>query len=107
MTALTPTTGDVRRILADLIAFDTISHNSNLALIDYVAAYLAGHGINAHVLKAKGQPKANMVATIGPNVPGGVVLSGHTDVVPIEGQDWSRPAFELTEDEGGDRKSVV
>lgn len=95
-----PTTAMVKEVLADLIAFDTTSHLSNLALIDYVKAYLARLGVEAHVLKADGQPKANLVATIGPNEPGGVILSGHTDVVPIEGQDWTRPAFELTEDAG-------
>ncbi len=100
MTLPQPSTDDIRRILADLIAFDTVSCNSNMALIEYVCAYLAGFGVHAHVLKAKDQPKANMVATIGPNVPGGVVLSGHTDVVPIEGQDWSKPAFELSEENG-------
>lgn len=100
MTLPKPSIGDLQRLLTDLIAFDTVSCNSNMALIEYVSDYLAGFGVKAHVLKAKGQPKANMVATIGPNVPGGVVLSGHTDVVPIEGQDWSKPAFELTE-EGG------
>lgn len=90
----------INSILADLIAFDTTSHRSNMALIDYITAYLARYGVDAHVLKADGQPKANLVATIGPNAPGGVVLSGHTDVVPIEGQDWTKPAFDLTEDLG-------
>lgn len=92
--------GEVRRILADLIAFDTTSHRSNLDLIHYIRDYLAQFGVEAKVLMSKDQPKANMVATIGPNVPGGVVLSGHTDVVPIEGQDWTVPAFELSEQHG-------
>lgn len=92
--------GDVRRILADLIAFDTTSHRSNLELIHYIRDYLAEFGVEAKVLMAKDQPKANMVATIGPNVAGGVVLSGHTDVVPVEGQDWTFPAFELSEQNG-------
>lgn len=98
--SIAPTIADIKRILADLIAFDTVSRNSNLALIDYVTAYLARFGIKAHVLKAKDQPKANMVATIGPNGAGGIVLSGHTDVVPVDGQDWTHPAFELTEAAG-------
>lgn len=91
---------DITRLLSDLIAFDTTSSKSNLALIDYVVDYLQEHGVQATVLKSESQPKANMVATIGPNVPGGVVLSGHTDVVPIEGQNWSVPAFDMTEQDG-------
>lgn len=86
----------IRTILADLIAFDTTSHRSNMDLIDYVRDYLARHEIKAAVLKAEGQPKANLVATIGANEPGGIVLSGHTDVVPVEGQEWTMPPFELS-----------
>lgn len=100
MTLAAPTTNDIKAILADLIAFDTTSHKSNLALIHYIAEYLARFGVNAKVLEADGQPKANLVATLGPNVPGGVVLSGHTDVVPVAGQTWTRPAFALSEDGG-------
>ncbi len=95
-----PTTKGIRDILVDLIAFDTTSHKSNLDLIGYIADYLAGFGVEAKVLQADGQPKANMVATIGPNVPGGIVLSGHTDVVPVEGQAWTKPAFALSEENG-------
>lgn len=87
---------EIESILADLIAFDTTSHRSNLELIAYIEKYLAGFGVKATVLNAEGQAKANLLATIGPNVPGGVVLSGHTDVVPVEGQAWSAPPFELT-----------
>jgi len=95
-----PSSANIKAILADLIAFDTTSHRSNLELIDYIVAYLADFNIQAKVLAADGQAKANLVATIGPNVPGGVVLSGHTDVVPVAGQAWTKPAFQLTE-EGG------
>lgn len=90
-------TSDIKNILNDLIGFDTTSHRSNLELINYVEAYLAKHGVDAHVLHAEGQPKANLIATIGPNVPGGVVLSGHTDVVPVDGQEWHTPPFEMTD----------
>jgi acetylornithine deacetylase len=86
----------IETILADLIAFDTTSHRSNLDLIAYIEKYLAGFGVKAVVLNADGQAKANLLATIGPNVPDGVVLSGHTDVVPVEGQAWRTPPFELT-----------
>ncbi len=97
MSAQRPEIDDILSILGELIAFDTTSHRSNLDLINHVAAFLEGHGVEARVLHANGQPKANLVATIGANVPGGVVLSGHTDVVPIEGQDWTFPAFDLSQ----------
>ncbi|WP_262695600.1 acetylornithine deacetylase [Kordiimonas aquimaris] len=91
---------DTKDILSDLIGFDTTSHRSNLALIDYIEKYLAKHGVHAHVLHAAEQAKANLIATIGPNVPGGVVLSGHTDVVPVDGQDWHTPPFKMTDKDG-------
>ncbi len=83
-------------ILARLIAFDTTSRDSNLALIEYVEALLAGLGVESHrVMNADGT-KANLYATLGPSVPGGVVLSGHSDVVPVDGQSWSSDPFVLT-----------
>lgn len=83
-------------ILARLIAFDTTSRDSNLALIEYVEALLAGLGVESHrVMNADGT-KANLYATLGPSVPGGVVLSGHSDVVPVDGQAWSSDPFVLT-----------
>ncbi len=84
-------------ILESLIAFDTTSRNSNLELIGWVEALLADQGIASHrVLNADGS-KANLHATIGPMVEGGVILSGHSDVVPVDGQDWSSDPFVLTE----------
>jgi len=83
------------RILARLIAFDTTSRNSNLALIDFVADYLAGLGVEAEVFHDPEQPKANLFATIGPPDVPGIVLSGHSDVVPVDGQPWSREPFAL------------
>jgi acetylornithine deacetylase len=80
-------------ILADLIAFDTVSARSNRALIDHVAAYLAGLGVAAQVLPSPDGNKASLWATIGPAVDGGIVLSGHSDVVPVEGQPWSSDPF--------------
>ncbi|MDB5685558.1 MAG: argE [Rhizorhabdus sp.] len=82
-------------LLADLIAFDTVSARSNRALIDHVAAYLNGLGIPAQVLPSPDGAKANLWATIGPNVDGGIVLSGHSDVVPVEGQAWSSDPFAM------------
>lgn len=83
-------------LLAELVAFDTTSHLSNRALISFVARYLSEHGIvSTEIVNADGT-KANLFATIGPQCDGGVVLSGHTDVVPVTGQRWSQDPFALT-----------
>ena len=83
-------------ILETLVAFDTTSHRSNLALIDWIEAYLAGHGVTAERLANADGIKSNLLATIGPKVEGGVILSGHTDVVPVDGQPWTSDPFVLT-----------
>jgi acetylornithine deacetylase len=93
MTALQPTLD----ILARLIAFDTTSRNSNLALIDWVEDFLGKRGISSHRVTNADGTKANLYALIGPDVAGGVVLSGHTDVVPVDGQPWSSDPWTLTE----------
>ncbi len=83
-------------ILERLIAFDTTSHLSNLALIEWVEGYLAQHGVaSRRVLSADGA-KSNLLATVGPASEEGVVLSGHTDVVPVKGQAWASDPFVLT-----------
>ena len=87
---------DALRHLEKLIAFDTTSRDSNLALIEYVEAFLGGHGVTSRRVTNSEGTKANLYATIGPPVPGGIVLSGHTDVVPVDGQDWSSDPFVLT-----------
>lgn len=89
-----------REILADLIAFDTTSRDSNLALIEYVRAYLDGLGIASELLFNEDRSKANLYAHLGPDGPGGVMLSGHSDVVPVDGQPWTVPPFTLTERDG-------
>lgn len=89
-----------RDILARLIAFDTVSRNSNLALIKYIQDYLAGLGVEAELFFDEAGGKANLFATLGPRDRGGVCLSGHTDVVPVDGQNWSVPPFELSENDG-------
>ena len=87
-------------ILSRLIAFDTTSRNSNLALIEWVEAYLGARGVESvRVANADGS-KANLYAFIGPRVAGGVVLSGHTDVVPVDGQPWNSDPWVLTERAG-------
>ncbi len=90
----------VRDTLTKLISFDTTSRNSNLELIDWVEGELAPLGAVMTRIPNEDGKKANLWVRIGPDVPGGVVLSGHTDVVPIDGQDWHTDAFEVTEKDG-------
>jgi len=87
-------------ILERLVGFDTTSHLSNLALIEWAERYLAGHGIAARRIESADGAKANLLASVGPAAPGGVVLSGHTDVVPVAGQTWASDPFALTEQAG-------
>lgn len=89
-----------RQLLADLVAFDTVSRHSNLALIDYVKRYLADWGISSQLIPAASGEKACLLAVIGPENCAGIVLSGHTDVVPVEGQRWQSDPFVLTERDG-------
>ena len=83
-------------ILARLVAFDTTSRNSNLALVEFVEGELARLGVTSRRVPNEDGTKANLFATIGPMVEGGVVLSGHTDVVPVDGQPWTSDPFALT-----------
>ncbi len=87
-------------MLAKLVAFPTVSRDSNLPLIDFVEDYLSRFDARCRRTFDAEETKANLFAAIGPDAPGGVVLSGHTDVVPVEGQDWSTDPFELTERDG-------
>ena len=87
-------------MIEKLVSFDTVSRHSNMALIDFVRDYLKGHGVDSHLVPNEDGSKANLYATVGPNVTGGVVLSGHTDVVPVDGQPWDTDPFELTEKDG-------
>lgn len=88
-------------LLERLIGFDTVSRHSNLELIDFVERYLASHRVPAQRITNADGSKANLLARIGPAVEGGVVLSGHTDVVPVDGQPWSSDPFTLTDKEDG------
>jgi acetylornithine deacetylase len=90
----------MREILERLLAFDTVSSRPNIALMDYVKGLLEGAGIAVVLVPDAGGGKANLYATTGPEGVGGVMLSGHTDVVPVEGQAWTKPPFALTEAEG-------
>jgi len=89
-----------RQILDTLIGFDTTSRNSNLELIAWVEEYLAQHGVASQRVPNESGEKANLFATCGPAVPGGVILSGHTDVVPVDGQAWSSDPWVVREDGG-------
>ena len=89
-----------RELLADLIAFATVSRDSNLALIDYVQRYLARYGIDSEMIADASGEKANLLAVIGPQDRPGIVLSGHTDVVPVSGQQWHSDPFVLRETNG-------
>jgi acetylornithine deacetylase len=88
-----------REMLEKLVAFPTVSRDGNLDLIDFVRDYLAGWGIEAAVVPYM-EGKAQLYANIGPSAPGGVVLSAHTDVVPVDGQNWSTDPWRLTERDG-------
>src|ERR671917_2972978 len=87
-------------ILQRLVAFDTTSRNSNLALVDWAEAHLRDLGFaSERVYDATGR-KANLFATIGPAGVPGYILSGHTDVVPVHGQAWASDPWTLTERDG-------
>jgi acetylornithine deacetylase len=89
-----------RDMLARLVSFDTTSRESNLPLIKWVESYLDDWSIPYFRVDYEASRKTNLYATIGPDREGGIVLSGHTDVVPVDGQDWSTNPFELAERDG-------
>ncbi|RTL72715.1 MAG: acetylornithine deacetylase [Hyphomicrobiales bacterium] len=87
-------------LLAKLVAFDTTSHKTNIPLIEFVQGYLADHGTESQLVPTPDGLKASLFATIGPKGVPGVGLSGHTDVVPVTGQDWATDPFTLVERSG-------
>ena len=89
-----------RELLAHLVGFATVSRDSNLELIGFIRDYLARHGVDSELIYNPQRTKANLFASIGPSDRGGVVLSGHTDVVPVDGQAWSVEPFVLSERQG-------
>jgi acetylornithine deacetylase len=95
------TTDTAAAILADLVSFQSLSGLSTHGITGYISNYLHAHGIEAILSYDAEGERANVFATIGPQVDGGVVLNGHTDVVPVDGQDWATPPFTLTQK--GDR----
>jgi acetylornithine deacetylase len=89
-----------REMLAHLVAFPSVSTTSNLDIIAFCRAWLSSHGVESRIVPSPDGDKANLFATIGPNVEGGIVLSGHTDVVPVDGQAWTSDPWTLTERQG-------
>jgi acetylornithine deacetylase len=87
-------------MLAKLVGFDTTTRTSNFPLIEFVEKYLDSHDVKHIRVDYEKDRKTNLYATIGPDVEGGIVLSGHTDVVPVDGQNWASDPFVLTEREG-------
>lgn len=94
MIGITYTTEEM---LARLVGFDTTSRNGNIPLVEFVEDYLDGWGIRHSRVDYETGKKTNLFATIGPDIPGGIVLSGHTDVVPVNGQAWTSAPFTLTD----------
>ena len=91
---------DTLHLMRSLIAFPSISQDSNLDIIDFLATRLEASGARVDVMHDETGTKANLFATIGPEGDGGIVLSGHSDVVPVADQTWASDPFELYEDDG-------
>src|SRR5699024_3122521 len=89
-----------REMIERLIAFDTTSRNSNLELIEFIRGYLSELGIDSELVHDASGGQANLYATLGPADRGGIALSGHTDVVPIDGQEWPRDPWKVVEQDG-------
>ncbi len=92
-----PRLHDTQSLLGELISFPTISDQSNLGLISFLADRLDSIGARVEIQKTEDGSKANLFATLGPDAPGGVILSGHSDVVPVEDQEWSSDPFAMCE----------
>ncbi|MDP1667596.1 acetylornithine deacetylase [Phaeovulum sp.] len=95
-----PDLATARMLLDRLVAFPSVSRDSNLDLIEWVRGWLEAQGISAQVVPSPDGRKASLYAQVGPDVPGGVVLSGHSDVVPVDGQAWTSDPFTVTERDG-------
>ncbi|MGC6498305.1 MAG: acetylornithine deacetylase [Candidatus Puniceispirillaceae bacterium] len=91
---------DPLALMTKLISFPTVSRDSNLPLVDWVESYLDSHGIPAHRVYDETGEKAALFAHVGPDVDGGIVLSGHTDVVPVDGQAWDTDPWTVIEKDG-------
>ncbi len=87
-------------MIRKLVSFDTTSRNSNLEIIQFIRDYLASHGVESRLVHDEAGKKANLYATLGPQDKPGIALSGHTDVVPIDGQEWSSDPWKVVERDG-------
>jgi len=90
----------VLQLIEKLISYDTTSRNSNLDIIKFIEDYLAGHGVKSTLVYNEGEGKANLYATLGDQTKSGIMLSGHTDVVPVDGQDWDTDPFKVIQKDG-------
>ena len=90
---MTGETYSVLELAERLVAMPTVSRDSNLELVGFVVEYLESHGVQCRLFENEEGTKANLLATIGPEDVPGIILSGHTDVVPVDGQDWSKDPF--------------
>jgi acetylornithine deacetylase len=97
---MTPMQLSPREILDHLVGFRSVSSASNLDLIDWVQGYLTSHGVTSHRVYNADGTKSSLFANVGPDVAGGVILSGHSDVVPVDGQAWTTDPFVVTEADG-------
>lgn len=86
-----------REMLEKLVAFPTVSRETNVPLMDFVEDYLKGHGVDSHRVWSDDRTKCNLYACVGPEEAGGVVMSGHTDVVPVDGQEWDTDPFQVVQ----------
>ena len=98
---MTDTLENTIGILEKLVGFDSISGRPTHGIVGYIQDYLSGLGVESTLSYDEAGERANVFATIGPQIDGGVVLNGHTDVVPVEGQIWTSDPFVLRRD--GDR----
>ena len=89
-----------REMIEALVAIPTVSRDSNLACIEFIREHLDRFGVDSTLVESEDGRKANLFATVGPMVEGGVVLSGHTDVVPVDDQDWDTDPFQVAEKDG-------
>src|SRR5215813_11486495 len=87
-------------LIRRLVAFDTTSRNSNLELIGYIRDELHALGVESTLVHDRDRRKANLYATLGPTDRPGIALSGHTDVVPVDGQDWTSDPWQASERDG-------
>lgn len=88
---------NVEEILAKLVSFPILGGQSNLSILNWIKEYLESYGVQVHLVPNKERNKASLHCRIGPSVDGGVILSGHMDVVPVEGQEWTTDPFILTD----------